>query len=83
LGVLFADVENSRIENVNALNNGWMGIYLYYSLNNTLINNTASSNDRGIVLDYSSNTTLRNNTMSKNNYNFHVSGNALYRYTIG
>ena len=80
LGVLFADVENSRIENVNALNNGWMGIYLYYSLNNTLINNTASSNDRGIVLDYSSNTTLRNNTMSKNNYNFHVSGNALSHF---
>ncbi len=43
------------------------GIYLYYSSDNTLINNSASSNDYGIYLRSSIDNVLTNNTASSNN----------------
>jgi parallel beta-helix repeat protein len=57
-GVLFAYTNNSRIENVNAPNN-YYGIYLWYSSNNTLLNNTCKySQDSGIYIEDSDFTTI-------------------------
>ncbi|RZB28947.1 MAG: hypothetical protein AEth_01551 [Candidatus Argoarchaeum ethanivorans] len=61
-GVLLAYTKNSRIERINASNNG-NGIRLYSSSDNALTNN----ND-GIYLHSSSNNTLTNNTASNNHY---------------
>jgi len=67
-GVLFADTRDSRIENVTISNNSYLGIYLYYSDDNTLTSNTANSNCcGGIYLQYSSNNTLRNSITNLNN----------------
>ncbi len=71
-GVLFAYTENSRIENVTALNNG-KGICLDSSSNNTLTGNDASSNsDNGICLRGSSNNTLTSNNASNNEYGIDI-----------
>jgi len=61
------NVQHCNISSNNATNN-YYGIYLYSSSNNTLTNNTASSNylAYGICLDSSSNNTLTNNTASSN-----------------
>ena len=67
-GVLFAYTENSRIENVTALDNGY-GIYLWWSSSNMLQNNNASDNYGGICMDYSSDNTLTNNIANSNNAN--------------
>ncbi|MEA1965959.1 MAG: right-handed parallel beta-helix repeat-containing protein [Euryarchaeota archaeon] len=65
-GVLFAYTENSRIDNVTASSN--VGIFLYFSSSNTILNNTASSNScYGIFLHFSSSNTILNNTASSNN----------------
>ena len=51
-----------------ANSNGWNGIYLSSSSNNSLTNNTANSNNRyGIYLSSSSNNSLTNNTANLNN----------------
>jgi parallel beta-helix repeat protein len=64
VGVLFAYVGNSRIENVTASANRY-GIHLYHSSNGTLSNSTADSNSwPGISLMYASNNSLTNNTCS-------------------
>ena len=47
-GVLFAYVENSRVENVDT-SNTYDGIYLYFSSNNTLTDNEASNSDRAAI----------------------------------
>jgi len=65
-GALFAYTENSRIENVTVNSNGYGGIVLSSSSNNTLFNNTASNNSCGIGLSSSSNNTLTNNTVNSN-----------------
>jgi len=59
--------------NVNIKNfkiyNFYNGIYLEYSSNNNLTNNTANeNNDYGIYLGYSSSNTLQGNRISYNNY---------------
>jgi parallel beta-helix repeat protein len=67
-GVLLANSNNSRIENVSASNN-CLGICLYASSNNTITNNDASKNNwNGIHLVSSSNNTITNNTASDNYY---------------
>jgi len=65
-GIYLYNSNNSRIENVNALNNRH-GICLYKSSNNIIANNTVSNNGYGIYLDYSSSNTIANNTVSSNN----------------
>ena len=67
-GVLFCGVSDSRIENVNASNNG-VGIDLDESSNNTLINNEVSFNGgSGIYLWQSGNNNIMNNNASNNGY---------------
>ena len=67
-GVLFCGVSDSRIENVNASNNG-VGIDLDESSNNTLINNEVLFNSgSGIYLWDSSNNNIMNNNASNNGF---------------
>jgi len=79
-GMLFAYTNNSRIENVSALNNSY-GIALCSSNNNTLTNNTANSNNyRGIHLDSSSSNTIYNNYFH-NTDNAYDNGNNTWNTT--
>jgi parallel beta-helix repeat protein len=79
-GMLFAYTNNSRIENVSALNNNY-GIALCSSNNNTLTNNTANSNNyRGIHLDSSSSNTIYNNYFH-NTDNAYDNGNNTWNTT--
>ena len=66
-GVVFACVENSRIENVSVSNNSQFGIELYYSSNNTLINNTAKENYGGGIRLKDSNSNIINDNWVINN----------------
>ena len=67
-GVLFIYTEDSRIENVDASNNGY-GICLHSSSNNTLTSNTADSNYYyGIWLSSSSNYNMLTGNNCSNNY---------------
>ncbi|UYZ39621.1 MAG: right-handed parallel beta-helix repeat-containing protein [Candidatus Methanospirare jalkutatii] len=84
-GIYLHNSNNSRIENVNASNNGY-GIYLWHSSNNTIYNNTANSNNNiGIKLKSSSNNSLLNNSAS-NNYGgialYNSSNNNLFNNNI-
>jgi parallel beta-helix repeat protein len=55
------------ISNNNASNNGFAGIYVSYSTNNTISGNTANSNSHdGIILQNSSNSTITNNIANLN-----------------
>jgi len=66
-GIYLHNSNNSRIENVIALNND-DGIHLNNSSNNTIANNTVSSNNwDGIYLCYSSSNIIANNNISSNN----------------
>ena len=69
-GIYFFNTTNSRIQS-NYINKTEEGIFLYYSYNNTLANNTACSNQhytrRGIHLRKSNNNMLINNTASSSN----------------
>jgi len=68
------NVINGNITN-NSVSNGYFGILLQYSSNNTLTNNLVSSNSQsGIYLYSSSNNTLTNNTANDNSW----SGNRLW-----
>jgi parallel beta-helix repeat protein len=63
---MLAFSDNSKIENVNALNN-LFGISFFSSSNNTITNSTATNNGAiGIYLTLSSNNTITVNTFSNN-----------------
>ncbi|PXF59781.1 MAG: hypothetical protein C4B59_10790 [Candidatus Methanogaster sp.] len=66
-GVLFVYTDNSKIENVTANLNSY-GIDMYYSSGNTLMDNTASSNNfHGIYLKFlNDNNTLTNSIANSN-----------------
>jgi parallel beta-helix repeat protein len=57
---------NSTLTGNTALNNNYYGIFIFYSDNNTLIDNTVSNNSGGIYIYASSNNTLTGNTISNN-----------------
>jgi len=69
-GICLRNVEHCSITN-NAVNpNNSLGIDLYYSNNNMVMNNIVSSNGygRGIYLNYSNNNTITNNIALTNGY---------------
>ena len=86
-GIYLENVEHCNIINNNASNN-YHGIYLRYSFNNILTNNTAiSNNNSGIYLLHSSNNTISNNNivnntnavaLSNSNYNAVTNNNCSY-----
>ena len=84
-GVLFICTKNSRVENINALNN-YNGISLDYdSNNNNITNNNASNNNCGISLAHSSNNNIINNIANLNEdgiWLFHSSNNNLINNTM-
>ena len=85
-GVYLDSSSYSKIENVNASNNGY-GIWIYASSNyNTLTNNTASSNTYGIYLyPFCNNNTLTNNNASNNDrgiYLWYSSNNNITDNTV-
>ena len=67
-GVFFWRTNNSKIKNITANSNNEEGIYLYYSSNNIIANNTASNNNCGISIDNSNNNSIENNTITNNGY---------------
>jgi parallel beta-helix repeat protein len=73
---------NSTIMNITASNNIDTGIYLLYSSNNTLTNNTATSNLNGVYLCYSSNNTLTNNTATSDLNGFYLESSSDYNNLI-
>ena len=83
---LDSNVDHCNISDNNASSNNYYGICLFvYSNNNTLINNTANSNNFGIYLSHSSNNRLTNNTANSNNYGIDLyssSSNTLTNNTV-
>ncbi len=67
-GIFIDDVVDGKITVINntCSNNGYNGIYLYYSGTATVANNTCNNNDWGIVLEDSINSTIANNTCNSN-----------------
>jgi parallel beta-helix repeat protein len=59
---------NITIKNCNMTDWATVGIYLYSSNNNTIINSTSSNNNYGIGFYSSNNNTIINSTSSNNNY---------------
>jgi parallel beta-helix repeat protein len=57
---------NSSIIWDNIVTNGWIGIHLDNSYNNTICDNIVTDNQHGIHLDSSSGNTVRNNTVTNN-----------------
>ncbi|MEA2053188.1 MAG: NosD domain-containing protein [Euryarchaeota archaeon] len=77
-GIHLYQAEHCSISDNNALNN-WRGIYLVYSSNNSLMNNTAKENSNvGIFLYSSSNNSLMNNTVKDNNDGIYLSSSCNY-----
>jgi parallel beta-helix repeat protein len=72
-GIYLYRAEHCIISDNNALNN-WRGIYLVYSSNNSLMNNTAKENSNvGIFLYSSCNNSLMDNTVKDNNDGIYLS----------
>jgi len=65
-GVYLKSSSNNRIEGNNVSSNNPVGILLHYSSGNTLVGNTAASNQVGIHLETSSANTLLANIVSLN-----------------
>ena len=66
-GVYFNDTTYSNVENVSSISNGYYGIQLVSSSNNTLGGNTVNSNGTdGIYLSDSSSNSVSNNTSNLN-----------------
>ena len=71
-GIHLYQAEHCIISDNNALNN-WRGIYLIYSSNNSLMNNTAKKNSNvGIFLYSSCNNSLMNNTVNDNTFGIYL-----------
>ncbi len=68
VGVEFWNVSNSRVENCTISSNNGYGIYLEFSIGNTITGNTISDNNRGVSLRSSSSNILSGNTISNNKY---------------
>jgi len=73
-GIYFRNTRDSRIENINASLNSFEGIMLIESINNTIINSTATGNMVGISILASSDNTFTNNSMADNDRNFGLDG---------
>jgi nitrous oxidase accessory protein len=72
-GIYLYRAEHCIISDNKALNN-WRGIYLVYSSNNSLMNNTAKENSNvGIFLYSSCNNSLMDNTVNDNNDGIYLS----------
>ncbi len=71
-GILFSNVTNSRVENVNASIKGRYGVRLFFSSDNTLSNNTASYDDidYSFYLQDSINNSISNNSVSNSGTGF-------------
>ena len=70
--VSFNTAKNNGLVDAPAEN--WAGIWLAYSPNSTVSDNTVVNNYRGIGLGLSGNSVVSNNVMSGNNFNFDVNG---------
>jgi parallel beta-helix repeat protein len=72
---IFLDHNTGANVSQNRVLDNRIGIYLYFSTNNTIEHNTISSNDEnGIWLWFSGNNTLAENQIFNNTYNFGVFG---------
>ncbi|KKM96110.1 hypothetical protein LCGC14_1181430 [marine sediment metagenome] len=69
-GIRLDNTNKGTLTNNNLSDNGFNGIFLWYSDNNTISENTANNNDNGISLNANSNNnTISGNTASDNNLN--------------
>jgi len=72
-GVYNPGFDNITIKNCNLMN-FYEGIHIEYSVNNAIMNITASSNTRGIYIYYSSNNNLTDNNLTNNRYGVLIYG---------
>lgn len=76
-GIYVSGANNTNIHSNNVTGN-YYGIFLNYSSNNTLLNNTITGNtESGVYLNLARNTTMRNNNMTDNTYNFRIKASSL------
>ena len=75
-GILLDHCAGSNISN-NQITENWIGLYLYYSTDNTIENNVVHGNhEDGIWLWCSGGNNLSGNRIYSNSYNFGVFGNS-------
>jgi len=74
-GLLLDHSSNNNIS-YNIFENNRIGVYLFFSRSNILVNNILHSNiENGMWLWHSGNNTLKGNSLTNNTYNFGVFGN--------